>query len=40
MPKKETLLNLIESLEASRSSLKAAEKWAEKLATQLGFPAF
>lgn len=33
---KEALFNLLESLEAANSSIKASEKWAEKLAKNLG----
>jgi len=32
------LVNLVESLDAARSSIKAAEKWAEKLGDKLGIP--
>lgn len=39
MPEKQLLVNLVESLEAAKSSLKAAEKWAEKLSESLGIPA-
>jgi len=38
MPEKELLINLVESLEAAKSSLKAAEKWAEKLGAKMGVP--
>ncbi len=38
MQEKEILLHLVESLEAARSSLKAAEKWAEKLGKKLNVP--
>ncbi len=38
MQEKEIMLKLIESLEAAQSSLKAAEKWAEKLGKSIGLP--
>lgn len=38
MQEKELLVNLVESLEAAKSSLKAAEKWAQKLGDKLGVP--
>jgi hypothetical protein len=39
MTEKELLVNLLESIESSRSSLKAAEKWAQKLSEKMGIPA-
>lgn len=38
MSEKELLVNLVESIDVAKSSLKAAEKWAEKLSTKLGIP--
>ena len=38
MTEKEMLLNLVESLEAAQSSIKAAEKWAQKLGDELDIP--
>ena len=38
MSEKELLVNLVESIEAAKSSLKAAEKWAQKLSEKMGIP--
>lgn len=38
MQDKEIMLKLFESIEAAKSSLKAAEKWAEKLGKSTGLP--
>lgn len=38
MQDKDIMLKLLESLEAAKSSIKAAEKWAEKLGKSAGLP--
>ncbi len=38
MSEKELLVNLVESIESAKSSLKAAEKWAQKLSEKMGIP--